>query len=137
MVQLHISIQVVSFVRLCLVTAGLSHQISPVKNDNFRLIYLSDLHLQISDSFGLCFVMQTHPLHLPLSASCSSDRDFAADFLQIPPHDGHPCLELTLPTIMVCSGFSPYSYRPCRANNSKHRLIVCATEFLFVVIDMR
>uniref|UniRef100_UPI003BAD033A hypothetical protein n=1 Tax=Staphylococcus simulans TaxID=1286 RepID=UPI003BAD033A len=23
---------------------------------------------------------------------------FASDFLQIPPHDGHPCLSLTVPT---------------------------------------
>lgn len=75
--------------------------------------------MQLSDSFGLRFGLQTCPLHLPLSASCSSDRDFAADFLQIPSHDGHPCLELTLPTIMACLGFAPYSYRPCRANNPK------------------
>jgi hypothetical protein len=72
--------------------------------------------MQLSDSFGLRFGLQTCPLHLPLSASCSSDRDFAADFLQIPSHDGHPCLVLTLPTIMACLGFAPYSYRPCRAN---------------------
>ena len=26
---------------------------------------------------------------------CSSARDFASGFLQIPPHDGHPCLWLT------------------------------------------
>jgi hypothetical protein len=24
-------------------------------------------------------------------SSCPSDRDFAYSFLQIPPHDGHPC----------------------------------------------
>lgn len=72
--------------------------------------------MQFYDSFGLRFVLQTRPLHLPVSASCSSDRDFAADFLQIPSHDRHPCLELTLPTIMACSGFAPYSYHPCRAN---------------------
>lgn len=74
--------------------------------------------MQFYDSFGLRFVLQTRPLHLPVSASCSSDRDFAADFLQIPSHDRHPCLELTLPTIMACSGFAPYSYHPCRANKS-------------------
>ncbi len=27
----------------------------------------------------------------PISAGCSSDRSFAYSFLQIPPHDGHPC----------------------------------------------
>ncbi|MBR1443589.1 MAG: hypothetical protein IJ583_08655, partial [Firmicutes bacterium] len=29
---------------------------------------------------------------------CSSDRGFALDLLQIPPHDGHPCPLLTVPT---------------------------------------
>ncbi len=38
---------------------------------------------------------------------------------QIPPHDGHPCLWLTFPTVKVRSGLSPYSYRPCRAHQEK------------------
>ena len=29
---------------------------------------------------------------------CSSGRDFASGFLQIPPHGGHPCPWLTVPT---------------------------------------
>ncbi len=29
---------------------------------------------------------------------------------------GHPCLKLTLPTIKVRSGLSPYCLRPCRAH---------------------
>src|SRR5690606_41582306 len=38
---------------------------------------------------------------------CPSDREFACGFLQIPPHGGHPCLRLTLPTVMACSGLAP------------------------------
>jgi len=38
------------------------YQISPGKNANFLSIYLSDLQPLVSDSFGLRFVMQTHPL---------------------------------------------------------------------------
>ena len=30
-------------------------------------------------------------MHPPLCASCSSGQRFACGFLQIPPHDGHPC----------------------------------------------
>jgi hypothetical protein len=45
------------------------------------------------DSTGFRFVMQTRPATLSLLCSfCSSDQDFAAGFLQIPPHGGHPCL---------------------------------------------
>ena len=36
---------------------------------------------------------------------CSSDRGFASDFLQIPPHDGHPCLRLTVPTAKPVADF--------------------------------
>ena len=61
MVQLHISMQVVSFARLSSHDGGTYYQTSPVKSDNFHLIYLSDLHLQVSDSFGLRLDMQTRP----------------------------------------------------------------------------
>ena len=36
---------------------------------------------------------------------CSSSREFALDFLQIPPHDGHPCHLLTVPTAKPVVGF--------------------------------
>ena len=36
---------------------------------------------------------------------CSSDRDFATGFFQIPPRDGHPCLSLTVPTDKSVSVF--------------------------------
>ena len=36
---------------------------------------------------------------------CSSDRGFAFDFLQTPPHDGRPCLWLTVPTAKPVADF--------------------------------
>ena len=33
-----------------------------------------------------------------------------------PPHGGHPCPWLTIPTIKARSGLTPYSCCPCRAN---------------------
>ena len=36
---------------------------------------------------------------------CSSDRGFASDFLQTPPHDGRPCLWLTVPTAKSVADF--------------------------------
>src|ERR1700748_1408978 len=47
--------------RASLLPQSTVYQISPGKNANFLSIYLSDLHPHVSDSFGLCFVMQTHP----------------------------------------------------------------------------
>lgn len=42
---------------------------------------------------------------------CSSDQDFAADFLQIPPRDGHPCLELAIPTIKLAEDLHLLVYK--------------------------
>ena len=39
------------------------------------------------------------------TTSCSSDRSFAADFLQIPPRDGHPCLGLAAGIIIPALDF--------------------------------
>ncbi|RAN57153.1 hypothetical protein B8A33_01900, partial [Dolosigranulum pigrum] len=47
---------------------------------------------------------------------------FASGFLQIPPHDGHPCLWLIIPTVKAYSGLSPPSCRPCQAHSNKTRL---------------
>ncbi|MBO7103824.1 MAG: hypothetical protein J6W02_09095 [Bacteroidaceae bacterium] len=44
---------------------------------------------------GLCLVLQTYPLPKALVSSfCTSGQMFAYGFLQIPPHDGHPCFRL-------------------------------------------
>ena len=42
-----------------------------------------------------------------LRTSFSSARDFASDFLKIPPRDGHPCLRLTAPTAKPAGTFTP------------------------------
>ena len=44
-------------------------------------------------------------LYCLIYGSCSSARDFASGFLQIPPHDGHPCFWLTLPTAIYVADF--------------------------------
>jgi len=44
---------------------------------------------------------------------------FAADFLQIPPRDGHPCLELMVGTINPHIELSPTSNHPCWAHIKK------------------
>src|SRR5690606_34164109 len=59
-------------------------------------------------SIGLRFVVQSHPDNFGLiCTSCSSGRDFAAGFLQIPPRGGHPCPWLTLPTAKRVRDFHP------------------------------
>ena len=46
--------------------------------------------------------------HMPLVCGfCSSARDFASGFLQIPPHGGHPCLWLTVPAAKPVRVFHP------------------------------
>ena len=55
---------------------------------------------------GLCLVRQTRPPRICLICDfCSSDREFALGLLQIPPHDGHPCPQLTLPTAKRVADF--------------------------------
>ncbi len=59
-----------------------------------------------SGSVGLHFVMQTRPLLFSLvCGSCSSGRDFALGFLKIPPHVGHHCLQLVVPTAKPTADF--------------------------------
>ena len=54
-----------------------------------------------------------------ISGSCSSDRDFAFSFLQIPSCDGHPCYWLMVATTKPHNGLSPSSCRPCWAHINK------------------
>lgn len=52
------------------------------------------------DSYRALFCLANSPAHHGLLCGfCSSGRDFAAGFLQIPSRDGHPCLWLTLLTV--------------------------------------
>ena len=50
--------------------------------------------------------METRPFQVCLICSfCSSDRGFASNFFQTPPHDGRPCLRLTVPTAKPVADF--------------------------------
>ena len=86
----------------------------------FPLIYLPHL-LVLPATFW------TSPLSAGLSVfpslicgSCSSGQGFAYSFLQIPPHDGHPCCSAMYFVVAYAySGLSPVRARPWRANYKK------------------
>ncbi len=72
---------------------------SPGKNDN--LLLMSLLHLLYRIRAVLDFTLfgkLIRPDSALVWSFCSSVRAFASDFLQIPPHGGHPCHSLTVPT---------------------------------------
>ena len=63
-----------------------------------------------------------------ICGSCPSGQGFAYSFLQIPPHDGHPCCSAMYFVVAYAySGLSPVRARPWRANTKKpviiHRLL--------------
>ena len=87
--------------------------------------------------------MQTHPPQFSLlSGFYSSDRDFACRFLQIPPHDGHPCGSASGSHYQAHSGLSPPSYRPCRAHITNSKVTnfrvsnIIATDLFFHVYQI-
>ena len=54
-----------------------------------------------------------------ICGSCSSGQGFAYSFLQIPPHDGHPCCSAMYFVVAYAySGLSPVRARPWRANQT-------------------
>jgi len=58
--------------------------------------------------------------------SCSSDQGFAYSFLQIPPHDGHPCCSAMYFVVAYAySGLSPVRARPWRANQKQGKRNAC------------
>src|SRR5690625_1890409 len=68
-----------------------------------------------------------------LTSPCSLGRRFAADFLQIPPHGGHPCLKLTVTTAFTAQDFNLIEYvhasHTKRANHSIK--VICSLHFNF------
>ena len=57
---------------------------------------------------------------------CPSDQGFAYSFLQIPPHDGHPCCSaIHFLVAQACSGLSPVRARPWRANQKRTLITQC------------
>ncbi len=81
-------------------------EISPGKCNNFHPIYPPDLLREVLGSCwtSFCHANSSAPLSL-VSGSCPSDWDFALGFLQIPPHDGHPCLRLVVPATWPTADF--------------------------------
>src|SRR5690625_3801821 len=60
---------------------------------------------------GFCFVSQTHPVVPSLIWSlCSSDRRFAARFLQISRHREPPCVKLTVTSVFTARDLHPIDY---------------------------
>ena len=57
-----------------------------------------------------------------ICGSCPSGQGFAYSFLQIPPHDGHPCCSAMYFVVAYAySGLSPVRARPWRANQKRNR----------------
>ena len=89
-----------------LLLSGHILQISPGKNDNLPLVTATST-VWGSGSIGLPLALQSRPPQVSLICGfCPSAREFSlrwtfqppqSGFLQIPSHDGHPCLWLTVP----------------------------------------
>lgn len=72
-------------------------QISPGKNTDLHPMYLPHLPPEIPGSGWASFCYANSPTSNGLLCDfCPSGQDFAASFLQIPPHGGHPCSWLIL-----------------------------------------
>src|SRR6056297_1943349 len=51
--------------------------------------------------------------------SCSSGREFASGFLQIPCRQGHPCLQLVVPTTMPTTVFHRLAQLSSKTHTNK------------------
>ena len=73
--------------------------------------------MYVPDSYWTSVLFATLSTYFSLVSSfCSSDQMFAADFFQIPPRDGRPCLYgYTIPTIRARWGLAPVKHYSCRA----------------------
>ena len=73
--------------------------------------------MYVPDSYWTSVLYATLSTYFSLVSSfCSLGQMFAADFFQIPPSDGHPCLSgYTIPTIRARWGLAPVRQCSCRA----------------------
>ena len=79
---------------------------SPIKSSNLPLIYLPHLHHGVRAVWNfVLFGRLVRPRKCLICDFCSSDREFALGLLQIPPHGGHPCPQLTLPNAKRVADF--------------------------------
>ena len=82
----------------------------------FPSIYLSHLRVELMQLSDFSFFRSLiHSTRL-LCDFCSSDQSFVSGFLQIPPRDGHPCLQLYAYHCRSHSGLAPVRVCPCWAN---------------------
>ena len=74
-----------------------------------------------SGNFGASSLLADSPIFPSLICdSCPSGQGFAYSFLQIPPHDGHPCCSaMCFAVAYAHSGLSPVRARPWRAKSSR------------------
>src|SRR5690625_4566765 len=72
---------------------------------------------------GFCFVSQTHPVVPSLIWSlCSSDRRFAARFLQISRHRERSCVQLIASSVFTAQNSHPIDYAHAwRTTKDTHR----------------
>ena len=87
--------------------------------------------MYVPDSYWTSVLFATLSTYFSLVSSfCSSDQMFAADFFQIPPRDGHPCLSgYTIPTIRARWGLAPVRHYSCRAYKKKSYIAVTLYHF--------
>ena len=73
--------------------------------------------MYVPDSYRTSVLFATLSTYFSLISSfCSLGQMFAADFFQIPPRNGHPCLSgYTIPTIRARWGLTPVRQYSCRA----------------------
>ena len=72
----------------------------------FNLLEFSETLISILSKLLVNLNLVSPPsIFYPIYSSCSSGRGFAADFLQIPPRDGHPCLKLMVATANPITDF--------------------------------
>ena len=73
--------------------------------------------MYVPDSYWTSVLFATLSTYFSLVSSfCALGQMFAADFFQIPPRDGHPCLSgYTIPTIRARWGLAPVRQCSCRA----------------------
>ena len=83
------------------------HEASPGTRMLFLSIYLSYLLHMIPCSYWASTCLAVLPSYSAYMLRVTSGRRFANRFLQIPPHDGHPCLKLYPSHYRADSGLAP------------------------------
>jgi len=77
---------------------SLPHKTSSGKSNNLPLIYLPHLHCKVRAVLDFALYCKLVRFAMPSMWFLFVKPRFAIAFLQIPPHDGHPCPLLTVPT---------------------------------------